>query len=102
MHYTEIPLAGFLFLVFFFLPLFLTDIKEVCSHTHGRTKGRFKIKADVGVNVNQSQETRKHKEITEGAKYHDQGRRLGDERTFRDGKNIWCQQIFKFEHKQAS
>lgn len=92
-----------LFFFFFFLPLFLTNIKEVCTHTAGR-KAR----------LNKSRCGRKCQPITGDEEA--QGNHGGGGNTrFRTGssgtggpsemgsqKNIWCQQIFKFEHKQAA
>lgn len=101
-HCNEIPFAGFFVLVFFFR--FFSPTSKRSAHTHGRTKGTFKIKADVGANANQSQETRKHKEITEGGNTRIRAGSSGTRGPSEMGsqKNIWRQQIFKFEHKQEN
>lgn len=89
---------------FGFFSRFFSPTSKRSAHTHGRTKGTFKIKADVGANANQSQETRKHKEITEGGNTRIRAGSSGTRGPSEMGsqKNIWRQQIFKFEHKQEN
>lgn len=76
LHYTGIPLAGFV-LGFFVL---FSHQHQRGLQTRSRMKLVFKTKADVGANASQS-----HKARGGGVGYHKQDRKPGEERTFGDG-----------------